>query len=134
MPQRLPTGVLLRVRDEHRPEGTHLVDQAREVVEVDPRPGRNHVARRIPPRDLELLVVHGRPDLHDVAAEGAPRLGADRDDDRLGGRSLLEARRDRQHPVERLLRAPLELVEAGTLERLPAQVGGDPGEGSHLRR
>ena len=134
MPQRLAARVLLRVRDEHRPERAHLLDQAREVGEVDPRPGRDHVARRIAPRHLELLVVDRRPDLDHVAAERAARLGADRDDDRLGRRSLLEARRDREHPIERLARAPLELVEPGALERLPTEVGGDPGQRPHLRR
>ena len=56
VPLRLAARPLLRVRDEHRPEGAHFLDQAREVGEVDPRPGRDHVARRIAPTDLQLLV------------------------------------------------------------------------------
>ena len=75
--------------------------------------------------DLELLVVHRRPDLHDVAAERAARLGADGDHDRLERRALLEARRHREDPVERLAGAPLELVQPGALERLTAEIGCD---------
>ena len=134
MPQRLAARLLLRVRDEHRPESAHLLDQAREVGEVDPQARRDHLARRVAPGDLELLVVDRRPDLHHVAAEGAACLGADRDHDRLERRALLEARRHREDPVERLARAPLELVQPCALERLTAEVGRDAGQRSHLGR
>ena len=134
VPQRLTTRLQLGVRDEHRPERAHLLDQAREVGEVDPPAGRDHVARRVAPGDLELLVVDRRPDLHHVAAEGSAGLGADRHDDGLERRALLEARRHGEHAIERLARAPLELVQPGALECLTAEIGRDAGEGPHLGR
>ena len=134
MPQRLAARPQLRVRDEHRPERAHLLDQAREVGEVDPAARRDHVARRVAPGDLELLVVDRRPDLDDVAAKRPARLGADRDDDGLERRALLEARRHGEHAIERLARAPLELVQPGALECLTSEVGSDAGEGPDLGR
>ena len=53
VPQRLPARPLLRVRDEHRPERAHLLDQAREVGEVDPacpEGSRRSAGRARPPR------------------------------------------------------------------------------------
>ena len=134
VPQRAPARVLLRVRDEHRPERAHVVEQPREVRPLDPHAGRDHVGRRVPPGDLELVVVDRVPDLDDVAAEGAARLGADRDGDAFRRRVLLEARRDSEDAVERLARAPLELVEAGALECLAAEIGGDAGDRPHFGR
>ena len=132
MSQRFTPRLQLRVRDEHRPECAHLLDQPREVREVDPSARRDHVARRVAPRDLELHVVDRGPDLHDVAAERTARLGADRHHDRLERCALLEARRHRENAIERLAGAPLELVQPGALERLTTEVRGDPGERSHL--
>ena len=100
MPQRLTLRLQLGVRDEHGAERPHLLDQPREIGEVDPDARRDHVARWFSPSHLELLVIDRCPDLHDVAAEGATGLGADRHDDRLERGSLLEARRHGEDAVE----------------------------------